>query len=72
VHGPLQRPWLRRLARSTGWWVTAAAVACTMVEQFLPAALKAVAIVLLAGGVAASAYLAWTVKHGDSRKGDDR
>jgi hypothetical protein len=30
-----------------------------------------VAIVLLAGG-AAAAYLAWTVKLGDSRKDDDR
>jgi hypothetical protein len=52
--------------------VTAAAVAYTMVEQVLPTALKAVAIVLLACGAAASAYLAWTVKRGDSRKGDDR
>jgi hypothetical protein len=43
-----------------------------MVEQFLPTALKAVAIVLLAGGAAAAACLAWTVKLGDSRKGDDR
>lgn len=65
-------PWLRRLPRSTGWWVTAAAVAYTMVEQFLPTALKAVAIVVLAGGAAAAAFLAWTVKRGDSRKGDDR
>ena len=35
-------------------------------------ALKAVAIVLLAGGAAAAAYRAWTVKRGDSRKDDDR
>jgi hypothetical protein len=35
-------------------------------------ALKAVAIVLLAGGAAAAAYLAWTVKLGDSRKDDER
>jgi len=35
-------------------------------------ALKAVAIALLGGGAAAAAYLAWTVKLGDSRKGDDR
>ena len=32
----------------------------------------ATAIVLLAGGAAAAAYLAWTVKLGDSRKDDDR
>ena len=43
-----------------------------MVEQLLPTALKAVAMVLLAGGAATAAYLAWTVKPGDSRKGDDR
>jgi hypothetical protein len=52
--------------------VTAAAVGYTMVEQFLPAALKAVAKALLAGTAVAAAYLAWAAMHDDSREGDDR
>lgn len=43
----------------------------SMVEQFLPPALKAVALVLLAGAVA-SAYPAWAAMRDDSRKGDGR
>jgi hypothetical protein len=45
--------------------VTAAAFAYTMVEQFLPTALKAAAIALLVGGAIASAYVAWAAMHDD-------
>jgi hypothetical protein len=52
--------------------VTVAAVGYTIVEQFLPAAVKAVAIVLLAGAAVAAAHLAWATMRDASRKGDDR
>jgi hypothetical protein len=51
--------------------VTGAAFEYTMVEQFLPTALKAVAIALLAGAAAVCAYLGWAAMRDHSRSGDD-